>query len=279
MRHRRIRLSFKVMGQRIASHFSRRFEFPMKAGIEDCTALTKTGVPGPFTRAQYVELLWRVKEIRILASASYEYVFSDAEGAEPLTGTISMDITLFARSGDGVGVSNELGILRNSFPDGPFSKGFRDWSPDDTPETSGGMSLTFAIRSMQEDAAGWWLPSPAAGAMGEPQPLSFFIAQRKFLAWDAGGDEETGTWDAGSTYVTLRVDAGTAGSGQAIASTINLSSGAVSFPLYLTVQNSTETAPGTASIEITKWFEYATSTGAAAWNASTGAPANGGPGA
>jgi hypothetical protein len=259
------------MGKRISSHSRLRFDFPVGRGkTNDASAMDKTGWAGPFTRAQLVELFWRAEEIKITASGDYEYVFSEVEGVEPLTGTLSLDVTLVrVHSVSGVtSPGDELDVFR-SLMTSNYGQYEAEWVGSGASGV-GSMYVRLGSDGLLKDAAGYWL-APVGGYA----QASCGAIISETLEWEAGGDEETGTWDAGSAIVDLRVILSTTEAGT-IAATINLGGGAVAFPLQTSCDGGSVSA---ATIAVTKWFEYATSTGAAAWNASTGAPVNGGPGA
>jgi hypothetical protein len=240
------------MGRHISSHSRFRFEFPVGRGtVNDSTAMDKTGWAGPFTRSQLVELLWRAEEIRITATGNYEYVFSEAEGAVPLTGSLSIDVTM-VRVHSVLGVTspgNELDVFRSNMTanygqyeaewEGSFTGGF------------GRMYIRLAAGGLLKDAAGWWLTPIASGGYAQ---TSCGAIKSKTLSWEAGGDEETGTWDAGSAIVALRVNLSATESGTKAAA-LNLGGGTVSFPLQTSCDGGSVSA---ATIQITKWFKYAT---------------------
>jgi hypothetical protein len=234
--------------------------------------MDKTGWAGPFTRAQLVELLWRAEEIRITATGNYEYVFSDLEGAVPLTGTLSLDVLMtrvHTVPSTGTAPGDEVDVFR-SLMTSNYGQFEAEWKGS-AAGGSGGMYIRLGADGLLKDAVGWWL-TPGYGGYSQ---TTCGAIKSKTLEWGAGGDEETGTWDAGSAIVDLRVNLSTTESGT-MAAALNLGGGLVPFPLQTSCDGGSVSA---VSIQITKWFEYATSTGAAAWNASTGAPANGGPSA
>jgi hypothetical protein len=256
------------MGKRISSHSRLRFDFPVGRGkTNDASAMDKAGWAGPFTRSQLVELFWRAKEIRITASGNYEY----ESPAGVLTGTLSLDVTL-VRVDTVLGVTSpcdELDVFR-----GLMTSNYGQYEAEWEGYFTGGFGRVYirlGAGGLLKDAAGWWLTPIASGGYAQ---TSCGAIKSKTLEWEAGGDEETGTWDAGSAVVALRLNLSTTESGTK-AATLNLGGGTVAFPLQTSCDGGSVSS---ATIEITKWFEYATSTGVAAWNASTGAPVNGGPG-
>jgi hypothetical protein len=212
--------------------------------------MDKTGWVGPFTRAQLVELLWRAEEIRITATGNYEYVFSDAEGAVPLTGTLSLDV-LMTRIHTRLGVTadgDELDVFR-SLMTSNYGQFEAEWEGSAV-GGSGRMYIRLGADGLLKDAAGWWL-SPGYGGYSQ---TTCGAIKSKTLEWEAGGDEETGTWDAGSAIVDLRVNLSTTESGTKSA-TLNLGGGTVAFPLQTNCDGGSVSA---ATIQITKWFKYAT---------------------
>lgn len=240
------------MGRHVSSHSRFRFEFPVgRRETNDAAAMDKTGWAGPFTRSQLVELLWRAEEIRITATGNYEYVFSEAEGAAPLTGTLSLDVTL-VRVHTVLGVTSpgdELDVFK-SLMTANYGQFEAEWEGTGAGGT-GRMLIRLANGGLIKDAAGWWLTPIASGGYAQTDCSARIT---KTLEWEAGGDEETGTWDAGSTIVDLTVILSITESGTK-AATLNLGGGTVAFPLQTSCDGGSVSA---ATIAITKWFKYAT---------------------
>lgn len=266
------------MGVRISSHSRDRFDFPLgRHTVVDASATAKPDAPGPFTRAQMVELLWRVKKIRVTGSASFSYEHSELTA--PVTGSVEVDVILTRASDYLVAVVDEnelfLQLMGNEFYGAPFAY----WSAEIDDSGLGRVVMSPYFGGLPKDDDGYWLTGLFCQAgLGSGE----LATGQQVVSWEEGGDIETGEWPAGSKTIVLNVDI----TSQAIsprviiAATLNLQGTPVDFPLEVyAIDSAVELTGHAASIEITEWFPYATTAGAAAWNTTTGSPSNGGPGA
>ena len=236
---------------------------------------------GPFTRAEVLALLWRVKKFNIVAEVSgtgEKEVYNEAtEEYEMQATTISASINKSPQvcynlsedsSVEGFVPDDKIVpyLMLNVTVDGGQLV-FSD-PPDGTFEAEGaGIGFYFNSSSevWKDPDGGHWLDmsmsagksasgsSTGGGAVSlrsTDDPLDPAIVDQLHF---------TGSLVIGGTTVDLRMVATAVGNSEV---------GVV-------------TAVDSASFEITveEWRPYATSTGAAAWDTTTGAPANGGPGA
>lgn len=238
------------MGLHVSSHSRYRFEFPILSGAPyDCTADDKTGWAGPFTRAQLVELLWRVQEIRVQASGDYEI---NAEGG-PYTGSISLDVTMVRQNAFGTDPANELKVFGNNMasqdpayaPSGTFD--LMSWRGGDADKYAE-MYIPRGRNWPRKDGAGYWLaPSDSLGFVSSMQ---LNARAEDEVAYGEGEGAGTGT-------VVLEVFLSSYEEGT-ILTTLNLTNGGVTVPLQTKGPGAEVAVATSASLTITKWFKYAT---------------------
>ena len=284
------------MSQRITTQSRRRFDLPFGgANYEDCTTLNKTGVPGPFTRAQFVELLWRVKKIRITANASFTYTGFGSGGTQSATLNMSVELKRLKGSFPFLVDADErtafkelmapgLNVYNSNLVGGITSNeaGRADWNSNSgSGQAYGSMQIHPWFRGIQKDNQGkYWLPNKPIDAGSEPQA---------FYCYTRGAYTQIGVDTASDPilgFLNFDVSNGAPlfDNQQRVNSSINLHGGGVPFPLVVTAGTSlafseVNVTSATATIQITEWFAYETQKGAPAWSAATGEPINGGPGA
>lgn len=305
------------MGIHVSSGSGERFDFPIKLrrlypksntefipGIyEDCTNRDKTGVPGPLTRAQFVELLWRVKEITFKCQITFTHKeeTGDGEPEDLQTKTVSLETRLKRLNNVGKydydgKLPDENDIFRELFQGDDASRSYQtQWFGETNPngdngfdngDSSGGMVINpfgYALQKDKDD--GFWLHDrgefvssglppyfycfargvfqfPSLINPGFPNYVEFGIHSGKYTDPKVRDEED---------YLNLDGN-------------LNLQGKGVNFPLVVNAVTLTSFAilnitSATGSIEITEWFEYATTTGKPAWDKTTGRPINGGPSA
>lgn len=226
------------MGIRVTTRTRPRRDFPFTFGTTTAAAAATEKLAGPFTMAQLVELIFRVRKVRIVGEISHDRYIEPPPEEEPFTeaSTTEVDIVLPRRNTseiDTAEIADEVEMLIQStvglqFFDMPTSASF------------GGF-----LSSIQKDeTGGYWLDLNVAGS-DETGVASFTSG--------FGGEED------------FIIDA-----------MLTIGGAAVAIPTRVIGFNVTA---ATCAVTIEEWWPYATSAGAAAWNTTTGAPVNGGPGA
>lgn len=229
---------------------------------------------GPFTRPDIIALLWRVKKLRIVASvtatATKEVFNETTEEFETVTTNYTRDVDE---------------VLELVYPSNWSSEELQDEQiPDDDFLYAVTNSNEHRFRSVGEES-------------GTTGGLFYFLCDQ--YSNDVGKD--TG----GALWIYLYGGAGTAVTGDAGLTVWEMKYGAAAgddvttkdftgtLQIYDNTVNlvmrvrpsSTEAGDNTAitaasfAITVEEWRPYATTAGAGAWNATTGAPVNGGPGA
>jgi hypothetical protein len=203
---------------------------------------------GPLTPAQYVALVWRVKEITVAFSVDWE-----VPGGDPDSGTSTItDGVMIRRDPDNeivdsetrlaeinnplaienaVVFSNAQAVFSFALPVGPFGT---------------------ALYKDENDAL-WLEPVFGSGNLATSDDDLFY------LGW--GETADFAVYDL--TPFELEIPGGSP----------------LQFPFaHIGSETIGSVTSATASIEITGWFPYATKGGDPAWDATTGGPLNGGPG-
>lgn len=203
-------------------------------------SMADNGYIGPFTRKQFAELCYRVKAIRIQASVSWD----DGIGG---SGTDTMDVTLVRRDDAFNGIANERRLISDIIgAEFPFVFG----------DGVGGFGtfLTAAGPAYKDENNDYWISSLGNDALAVTQ-----------------------------NDVTLTANGTTptpAANESVFASNVLTFSDASTAPLVLLVASANgDITSASASVTITEWFPYKTTTGLPAWATATGLPINGGPGA
>lgn len=229
------------MGQRITHRSRPRVDFPFRY---------RTGTHGdydhgPFTLQQIVELLWRVKTLSVVASIT---------DASPTVFDLTAEIPRVDEFFDPV--TDESVMLQTVHGYGGIFYTSDDevgiWNfpyitGDDVP----------GDETIIKDGSDYWIQGDDGYSLATTNFLLEWVSGDQFIAQGDGFGGGTVNFEG----------------------SLILSDG-VPIPLKLyagLTPGSAESA--TCVITATEWFPYATTTGAAAWDTTTGAPANGGPGA
>ena len=238
------------MGDRITWRSRPRPDSALYDGAEETTVAAQTALHniGPFTAAQLTELFWRVRKIQIEATISWT-----TDDDPPETGTDSFSVTL-RRCEDNFGQDEitEESVLFVTNLNGAGVLFISD------PEiTDFGGSLQFLGTIVKDENGEFWLPRGDDAAI--------------IYAWGEVGSV--------STFETEIAE------GELAVSDVVLTlSDDVEIPVYIVARASAIFGPrsvtsASCTIAVTEWFPYKTTTGAAAWNTTTGAASNGGPAA
>jgi hypothetical protein len=199
---------------------------------------------GPFTTDQLMELLFRVRALRMVGSVTTDL------------GTHTFDHTFPRRdaSGDEFADPAEVAVNRELLGDKwdvhtvDFTREFFDlgvWA--------GGVWISFK-----------WFPLPEnSDSIGRDENGKLWLLNATFHVLTDDHEASVGSSDFGGFPFTvdLVLSSGTV----ALSGTAQAPVGVIS--------------AASCAITATEWLPYATTTGAAAWNTATGAGANGGPGA
>lgn len=207
---------------------------------------------GPMTREQLIQLIWRVREIEISGSISFTNFTTDPDAEDPTAAgdseTLSIDRTCIRIISGEVAFSP---VARKNFLEENMGKA---GSVTLEESGSGASFILFVDKSKiyKDEVGKFWLE----GGFNAKTPSPDLRATvREALETDA-----------------LEPDINFTGS-------ITLLGTPVDFPMetfFTSGVYSVESA--SATIAPSAFYPYATTAGAAAWNTSTGAPANGGPG-
>jgi hypothetical protein len=203
---------------------------------------------GPFTAAQLTELFWRVRKIRITATIAWT-----ADEGPPETGTDSFSVVL-RRCEDNFELDE---IAEESVLFSTNLNGSSVLFVSDPEITDSGGNFQFLGKIERDEDGKFWI------ARGDDPAIIY--------AW--GGDSDVSSYESAMAEGDM-----------VISGAVLELSGAVDIPIYLIAH----TTAGTGSRSVTsasctvvaeEWYPYKTTTGAAAWNTTTGAAANGGPAA
>lgn len=231
------------MGERVTYRTRPRIDsFWVVDNVDTPANLEGFGRMGPFTRKQLMELWFRVKKIRIIASCDWE---NDNEDP-PDSGSASLDVTVTrVRTSDMTlsDINNETELLDEwnanaylAFYDSAEISWFR-------------ATESLPRQSMDQDTNGdYWLDDGIPGAV---------------LSVSDGADFSV---------------AALGGSGQLTVSLEFSDTSTVSFDLSFVVAGATSTSNRAATVEILEWYPYADRDDDPAWDTATGLQANGGPG-
>lgn len=198
---------------------------------------------GPFTLAQVMELMWRVKKLTIEAD------ITSSDGADPpelTTETISVTVER-SKSGttlDAITNESELAAMNLEFGTIAFHDGVGAVAYFEFP--LGGQKIDGNNLVGKDENDLWWTLYCGCYAQGANTGIA---SERDIYG--------------GTIFTTSLV----------------LASGTVPLRMSAYEQLGDEVTAVTASITAVEWFPYATRAGADAWNTATGAAANGGPGA
>lgn len=232
---------------------------------------------GPvFTRLQYAELLHRVKKIRVQASCSYSYAITYLGTDDPpptgfpfptQTGTIDLDVTMerVTHVGEGSTALTEIQV---------FEEGISRIEPYAT------------LTNLSGDGMASMYPTTPWIDGSNIKPSKLFFDAHKSVDGTVGGIYWLANFEFGSNPSGYGGDATFTDITVTLA---GMNSGNVSIPMKYTSSLVSEiidykrdevTISGVSiALTVVEWFPYATKAGDPAWNTTTGAPANGGPGA
>jgi hypothetical protein len=82
------------MGLRVTTRTRPRRDFPVIVGTTTAAAAAADNLAGPFTQAQLVELIFRVRKVRITASISHARYIDPAPEEEPFTEATTTDVDI-----------------------------------------------------------------------------------------------------------------------------------------------------------------------------------------
>jgi hypothetical protein len=205
---------------------------------------------GPFTEAQLTELFWRVRKIKIDATIGWT---TDAD--PPETGTDSFSVVL-RRCEDNFGLDEitDESVL--------FSTNLS------------GASVLFASDAEITDSGG---ELQFRGKIGRDESGKFWLIR---------GDEPAIIFASGMESHVSSYESEIAAGDMEVSGAVMELSGGVEIPIYLVAHaypvglgRPRSVTSATCTVAVEEWFPYKTTTGAAAWNTTTGAAANGGPAA
>jgi len=208
---------------------------------------------GPLTMAAVIELIYRVKSINFLAHMTRQ---DEAPGDPSATIDVAFDYDFDATVGAGIG---ELEI----FEAAAYSPG-------------GGSVYSHPIFYESGEFDPGAGITPMATEVVPPDSLTL----AEIFVTPAGDYYLAGVFGVGGgdgDYIAIG-NSSRGGLFELIDASIVLSSG--TFPVAV-IAESAGGQPTSSSLTLTatEWFPFATTAGAAAWDTTTGAPANGGPGA
>ena len=203
---------------------------------------------GPFTEAQLTELFWRVRKLRIDFTIGWA-----TDDDPPETGTDSFSVVL-RRCEDNFGLDE---ITEESVLFSTNLSGGAVMFVSDPEITDSGGNFQFLGKIERDESGKFWI------TRGDDPAIIY--------AW--GGESSVSSYEAEIAPGDMVV------SGAALEL-----SGAVEIPIYLVAHptagmGTRSVTSATCTLVAEEWFPYKTTTGAAAWNTTTGAAANGGPAA
>lgn len=276
------------------SHVSRyRWEIACGSGIiSNATTLDKTNMPGPLTLWQMMELLWRVKEMKITGTAGISYTVDELDPADeeikPVnkSGSISFDMDMERRR------SNE-----NDFPedDSDENEVYADnrthttsfenvvWRGKTATDSCGGhVNTNYGHGISRDDSGDYWLPRVSFTGSSHLTHFSLGAGKSEVIGSTGEGEDAVDITGSVAIYTGEGIPYGDE---YKIATTeLSLQGTPVNFPFFFRVSASSPAYDVIAdsaevTLDITKWFAYATKAGTPAWNENTGLAINGGPGA
>jgi hypothetical protein len=206
--------------------------------------LPEENISGPWAAKDIAALLYRAKKLRLRATINHKEEINPYPEEPPylqsVTTSIDIELVRMRDAGFDVPVENEIELLQNYT--------YNYYQDQD------GNGVTFASRPYLDD--GQWYLAASVYALSEEKttaPSKVLIAQESSSGYPISANFEI----LGTNY-------------EIPAKVILLETGG---DPEIVVEDAS------CSIEVTEWWTYATKSGAPAWNATTGAPANGGPGA
>lgn len=251
---------------------SRGYAFTMPDAIAyTASEFASKGYIGPLKRSTLVALIWRVKKLRVEASVSYswEVRIPDSDPPDTVTRSDSMDLSVDIERTGGIesspGTSTFIALPELYFTSANMG------SIDPFAEFSAYVEFQkLGVYSFRGPRAEWTI-SQESFPLGLDENDEYWINSGIYaLKW--GNDPEVGvSWGAssetpppggGTTTLSLAGDEIPLNFGASVGGVGDVSVDSSSF-----------------SVQVTEWYPYANSQGQPCWNASTGAPINGGPGA
>jgi hypothetical protein len=254
------------------------FEFPASEA-----EITGNQLVGPFTRPEIIALIWRVKKLRVVASVA---VTSERQIYNEATEEYEMEATSYTRALDEVISVNYLNSSDPAAPTGDI--------PDEDFLVSTEEERARVFRYATEDGSS----TVKRANLGFPY-ADFPLFGGGYYDQSVGKDSTGALWlnivldayvvmagDAGSTVWEIK---GAASDGDGIyefdfAGSLDILGNSLVLGMKVTPESESagsNIAITSAAFAVTveEWRPYATSSGDPAWNTTTGAPANGGPGA
>jgi hypothetical protein len=244
------------MDTRVSLRSQGRYYKPFRTEAITAADAAAANKIGTLTKQQVLALLWRVKKLRIVASMSYT-----VEAAIPGDPDVAMSVSVnrviprtFDEEGFEFGAELEAKDFLKATMDFPYVR-FEAFTDPDIAIFSivSGFDAAYILLDEAED---YWLPSA-------PE-----------CDTDSTDDTHRPSWSIAPPDYEVTTELLFTG-------TLEVLGASISIPMIAKANSVGTVSVDAAAFAVTveEWYPYATTAGAAAWNTTTGAPANGGPGA